>query len=99
MQKEYQKRDKQEEEEQSHRGCQQPASPAHAPKVTLCKTTMTIYQVDGKVDGVVWPMVVDTGSEQTLVRSDAISHRQLLETSHRLWDITGHCGSQVPSRR
>ncbi|XP_050710864.1 uncharacterized protein LOC126995392 isoform X2 [Eriocheir sinensis] len=51
---------------------------------------MTSCQVEGKVDGVLWPVVVDTGSERTLVRPDVVSHRRLPKTSHRLCGVTGH---------
>jgi len=60
--------------------------------MTLCKrTTTTSCQVDGKVDGVECSVVVDTGSERTMVRANIVSHRQLPETSHRLSGVTGHC--------
>ena len=70
---------------------QQPACPVYAPKTTSCKrTAVASGLVEGKVDGVLCPVVIDPGSETTIVRPDVISHRQLPAKSHRLHGVTGH---------
>ena len=70
---------------------QQAACPVRALRMTSCKQTATTgCQVYGKIDGVECTMIVDTGSEKTLVRPDVLSHRRLPETSRRVSGVTGH---------
>ncbi|KAG7157489.1 hypothetical protein Hamer_G005932 [Homarus americanus] len=71
---------------------ERPVCLTRAPLLRKCKlSTVSSVQVEGEINGIRCPLVIDTASERTFVRLDVVCHRQLPETSQQLCGITGQC--------
>ncbi|KAG7153758.1 hypothetical protein Hamer_G009438 [Homarus americanus] len=65
---------------------------SRTPLLTKCnRATVSSVQVEGEIDGIRCPLVIDTTSERTFVRPDVVSPLQLPEMSQQLCGITEQC--------